>query len=173
MKHLIALSGSYVGGNTEKLFKGLSQDEILQFSLVGREITLQVRGENLEQVRSALEKHGIDNISIIEWKKLGITVGSSGTGSDAGDIVNVSLVPSILGDGLHSLAFLHEFSMKQTMVEKIEHKVQDVLKNAGITDVMYIIRLKKKDREEQYLKAAEAATLKALFESGGVVTLEQ
>jgi len=173
MKHKIALSGSYAGGSTEKLFRNLSQDEILQMSLVGRELTLQVRSENFEEVRKALQKHGIDNISIIEWKKEGITVGSSGTGSDMGDILNISVIPSVLGDGLHQLAFLHEFSMKKTVSEKIEQKVEELLKKAGITDVIYIVQVKKKDREEQYLKAAEAATLRALFEAGGVVTIEQ
>lgn len=173
MKHKIALSGSYAGGNTEKLFKGLSQDEILQLSLVGREITLQVRSENLEEVRKALQKQGIDNLSIIEWTRMGITVGGSGTGNDIGEIINVSLIPSVLGEGLHPLAFLHEFSVKKAIIEKIEKRVEEVLRKAGMTDVIYIVQLKKKDRDEQYVKAAEAATLKALFEAGGVVTIEQ
>ncbi|MFH1125532.1 MAG: hypothetical protein V1703_00260 [Candidatus Altiarchaeota archaeon] len=173
MKHKIALSGSYAGGNTENLFRGLSQDEILQLSLVGREITLQVRSDNLDEVTKALQRHGIDNISIIEWKRSGITVGSSGTGSDMGDIVNISLIPSVLGEGLHPLAFLHEFSAKKTLIDKVEHKVEEILKKAGITDILYIVQLRKKDRDEQYLKAAEAATLKALFEAGGVMTIEQ
>lgn len=173
MKHKIALSGSYAGGNTEKLFKGLSHDNILQLSLVGREITLQVRGENLDEVRKALQKHGIDNINIIEWKKSGITVGNSGTGEDIGDIVNISVIPSVLGEGLHPLAFLHQFSVKKSSVEKVKHKVEDILEKAGITDVIYIVQLRKKERDEQYLKAVEAATLRALFEAGGLVTIEQ
>lgn len=173
MKHKIALSGSYAGGSTERLFKELSQDEILQLSLVGREITLQVKSENLEQVRTALQKHGIDNINILEWKKLGITVGSSGTGGDMGEVISVSLIPSTLGDGLKQLAFLHEFSAKKSTTDKVRQKVEEVLKRAGITDVIYIVQLKKKERDEHYLKCAEAATLKALFEAGGVVTIEQ
>jgi len=172
MKHKIALSGSYAGGSTEKLFEGLSRDDILQLSLVGREITLQVRSENLDEIRKALEKQGIGNISIIEWRKSGITVGNSGTGTDMGDIINVSLIPSVLGEGLHPLAFLHEFSVKKTLIEGIETQVEDVLNSAGITDVMYIVHLKKKDCEDRCLKAAQAATLKAIFEAGGVVTIE-
>jgi len=35
------------------------------------------------------------------------------------------------------------------------------------------VQVKKKDRDEQYAKAAEAATLRALFEAGGIVTIEQ
>ena len=173
MKHKIALSGSYTGGNTEKLFENLSRDEILQLSLIGREITLRVRSDNLDEVRKALQSQGIGNISIIEWKKEGITVGNSGTGSDVGDIINISVIPSVLGEGLHQLAFMHESSMKNVVTKKIEEKVEGILAKAGITDVIYIVQVKRKEREEQYLKAAEDATLRALFEAGGIVTVEQ
>ncbi|MDD5111938.1 MAG: hypothetical protein PHG85_05290 [Candidatus Altiarchaeota archaeon] len=173
MKHKVALSGSYGGGSTEKLFKELSHDDIIQLSLVGREITLQVCSENLDEVRKALQKHGIDNLSIIEWKKAGITVVNSGTGGDAGEILNISLIPGVLGNGIHPLALLHEFSLKKTTEERVGHSVEGILKKAGITDVMYIVQLKKRESDEHYAKAAEAATLKALFDAGGVVSLEQ
>lgn len=173
MKHKIALSGSYAGGNTETLFKGLSHDDILQLSLVGREITLQVRSENLDEVTKTLQKHGIENISIIEWKKSGITVSNSGTGSDIKETLSISLIPSVLGEGLQNLAFLNQFPVKKTTAEKIERKVQEILRKAGITDIMYIVQLKKKEKEAGYLASAEAATLRALFEAGGVVSLEQ
>lgn len=173
MKHKVALSGSYAGGNNEKLFKGLPHDDILQLSLVGREITLQVRGENLDEVRKTLEKHGIDNISIIEWRKSGITVGNSGNGSDIKETLSISLIPSVLGEGLQMLAFLNQCPVRKNTAEKIERKVQEILKKAGITDVMYIVQLKKRENETNYLSSAEAATLRALFEAGGVVSLEQ
>jgi len=42
--HKIALGGSYTG-KTEKLFKSLAKHGVFQFSLVGREVTIQVKSE--------------------------------------------------------------------------------------------------------------------------------
>ena len=101
MKHKIALSGSFAGGNSEELLKSLAQNGTLQFSLVGREVTFQVKSENLEEVKKSLKKLGVNNINILEWRKAGITVAGSGRGTDDEEILAISLIPSTLEEGVH------------------------------------------------------------------------
>ena len=172
MKHKVALSGSYSGGNTEELFRELSRGGILQLSHIGREITLQVRSDSLDDVKKYLNRRGIENINIIEWKKCGITLSGSGAGTDPDEIVNVSIIPSTLGEGLRALAVLCEFDIEDMILDKIESKISEILAAAGVTDAIYTIQIKKQASEKEYMKSAEAATLNALFDSGGLVDIE-
>jgi len=172
MKHKVALSGSYSGGNTEKLLKELSRRGMLQLSLVGREITLQVRSDSLDDIKKSLNKLGIDNINILEWKKCGITLSGSGSGTDSDEIVNVSLIPSTLDEGLRTLAVLCEFNIDDNILNKIESRINEILTAAGVTDAIYTIQIKKQTSEREYLRSVEVATLNALFDSGGLVDIE-
>jgi len=108
MKHKVALCGSYSKGNAEKLFKDLPHKGILQLSLVGREITLQVMSEDLDNIKKSLEKLGVENIDILQWSKTGVTLSSSGRGKDNENVITVSLIPSELDDGVRALAFICE-----------------------------------------------------------------
>jgi hypothetical protein len=62
MKHSIALSGSYSGGDIEKILKCLPKTGVMQMSLVGREITLQVRSGRLDEVKDSLKCSGMEEI---------------------------------------------------------------------------------------------------------------
>ena len=101
--HKVALGGSYSGDSGE-LFRRLTHDDILQCSQVGREITLQVKSEKVDEIIKALNRLGVQNISILEWRKCGTTLAGSGCSSDKGEILNVSLIPSALGGGLRPLS---------------------------------------------------------------------
>ena len=90
MKHTVALSGSYQG-DSETLFKRLPQEGIIHTSLVGREIIFQVRSERLEDIKRDLGKLGVCNISILEWRTVGMTLSRSGRGSDIDEVIEVSL----------------------------------------------------------------------------------
>lgn len=173
MKHTVALCGSYSGGNTEKLFKSLSRNGILQMSLVGREITLQVRSENLEEIKNSLRKLGVSNLSILEWKKAGVTLSNSGKGTDNDRILNISLIPSALDEGLRPLAFLCEFEINEKILEKIGSKIEDILTDAGITDAIYTVHIRERVEEKGLMDAVTVATLNAIFDAGGVVSIDQ
>ncbi|MFH0859579.1 MAG: hypothetical protein V1921_00090 [Candidatus Altiarchaeota archaeon] len=169
--HKVALSGSY-SGNIEKLFKSLGHEGVLQFSLIGRDITLQVKSEKLDDIKKSLSRLGVDNIGILEWKKYGMSLCNSGMGDDDETMIRVVLIPTALDEGIRCLAFLTPYSMSKEGEKKITARVEDILSKAGITDSLYTIQLKKESTVDKYLNAVETATLNALFESGGVVNIE-
>jgi len=172
MKHIIALSGSY-SGNPEELFKTLPRDGILQMALIGREVTLQLRSENLDGVKDSLKNLGVSNLNILEWKKAGVTLSNPGNGVDNNGILRVSLIPSALDEGLRPLAFLCEFEVKEGILEKIRARLEEILDDAGLTDAIYTIHIRKEADEEDYVNSTMVATLNALFEAGGVVSIDQ
>ena len=172
MKYSVALSGSYHGKNMEDLFKKLSMDGILQMSLIGREITLQVRSENLEEVKERLGRLGISNITVIEWKKAGMTLSDSGYGIDDNKILKVSLIPSVKGEGIRQLAILREFEIDKEIVDDISLKIEEILRDAGVTDALYTVHIVEKADRDAYIVSAAVATLNAIFDSGGIVNID-
>ncbi len=168
MKHTIALSGSYSGGDIEKILKSLPKTGIIQMSLVGREITLQVRSGKLDEVKDSLKCLGVNNISILEWKKSGLTLSASGRGTSIDKAVTVSLIPSALDEGFNSLGFLGVPGIDEKLAEKTRARVEDTLREAGATDAMYAIQVKKKLGEKKLLESVANATVDAIFEAGGV-----
>jgi len=172
MKHKIALCCSYHGKNIESLFSNLSQRGILRMSLVGREITMQVRSENLEEVKKSLNKLGVSNISIMEWRKVGTTLSNSGKGTDNNSIVKISLIPSQSGDGLTQLAFLCDFDIDNENLLRIKSRIEDILQDAGVTDALYTIHLSKNVEKNELIRAISIATINAIFDCGGVVNID-
>ncbi len=175
MKHTVALCGSYNGGDIEKLFTSLSSKGITQMSLIGREITLQVCSENLSEIKNSLRSLGVGNLNILEWRRSGVTLSGSGKGVDGDRTVNVSLIPSNLDEGLKPLAFLCETEIEEKILESLGAKVEEILKDAGVTDALYTVHIKelKKDKDCKSLpQAVISATLNALFDAGGVVNIE-
>ena len=169
--HKIAIGGSF-SGDADKLFKSLTGHGILQFSLVGREITLQVKSETLDEVIKSLEKNGVDNISILEWKKYGTTVAGSGASTDKDEILNVSLIPSPLGEGLKNISLTKKPEVDKATHEELKKEVEETLAEAGITDTLYTIQIEKPAEKQKYLQAVRDATLNALFTAGGIVGIE-
>lgn len=168
----IALTGSYSGSNTEKLLEDMPPHGILQLSLVGREITLNVKSEDLDEVKKSLRKIGVGNMSILEWRKCGMTLAGSGSGLDDQELVKVNLIPAAIDEGLRLIALLNTFPLNEELVELMHSTVEEVLDNAGITDVIFTIQVNKKAKDEKYVEAVKVATLNALFESGGIVGIE-
>ena len=171
MKHIVAMSGSY-NGNPDALFKSLHTGGILQMSLIGREVTLQLRSENMDEVKDALKKIGVDNLNILEWKKAGVTLSNPGKGVDNKEIIMVSLIPSALDEGLRPLAFLCEFELDEEILMKVRARIEEILDDAGLTDAIYTIHIKKETDLEEYLNSTMVATLNALFEAGGVASID-
>jgi len=169
---MVAMSGSY-NGNPETLFKFLPSNGIIQMSLIGREVTLQLRSENLDEVKDSLKKLGVDNLNILEWKKVGVTLSNPGKGVDSKETIMVSLIPSALDEGLRPLAFLCEFELEEEILMKVRARIEEILDDAGLTDAIYTIHLRKEADLEEYLNSTMVATLNALFESGGVASIDQ
>jgi hypothetical protein len=172
MKHSIALSGSYSGGDIEKILKCLPKTGVMQMSLVGREITLQVRSGQLEEVKDSLKALGVNNISVLEWRKSGVTLSGSGRGTSRDKSVMVSLIPSALDEGLKALAFMASDEADEKSAEKASAKVEEILQEAGVTDAMYTIQIKKKISDKKLLEDLTIASLEAIFDAGGVADIE-
>ena len=172
MKHIVAMSGSY-NGNSDTLFTSLPRSGILQMSLIGREVTLHLRSENLDEVKNSLKKLGVDNLCMLEWKKSGVTLSNPGKGIDNKEMIMVSLIPSALDEGLRPLAFLCEFELDEEILMKVRARVEEILDDAGLTDAIYTIHIKKEADLEEYLNSTMVATLNALFEAGGVASIDQ
>jgi hypothetical protein len=172
MKYSVALSGSYGGRHMEDLFKKLSMEGIMQMSLVGREITLQVGSDNLEEIKKHLGNVGINNITVLEWKKAGMTLSDSGCGMDNNEVLKVSLIPSVKGGGVRQLALLCEFEVDREVVEGISLRIEEILEDAGVTEALYTVHIIKKAEEDEYVTSAAMATLNAIFDSGGVVNVD-
>jgi hypothetical protein len=170
--HKIALSGSYSGASMEELLDSIPKHGILQLSLVGRELTLQVKSEDLDEVKKSLGKLGVENLSVLEWRKCGMTLAGSGCGSDDRELVKVSLIPAAIDEGLRLIALLNRFPVKEDAVSLMEDTVEEVLDSAGVTDALFTIQVNKKASSEKYFEAVKVAALNALFESGGVVVIE-
>lgn len=165
------MGGSY-SGDTGELFKSLTDEGILQFSLVGREVTLQVKSENLDDVIKSLNRMGVNNLNILEWRKCGTTLAGSGCGSDEAEILNVSLIPSALGGGLRPLSVTQKIPLdRKTYVEMLAN-LEVVLIDAGVSDILYAIQIEKQTTREEYLESVREAALNALFNAGGVVGIE-
>jgi hypothetical protein len=162
----VVLGGSY-SGDTGKLFKSLQQEDILQFSLVGREMTLQTVGERLDDVMKALHKAGVSNVNILEWKRQGVTLAGSGSGSDAGKTVKVSLMPSPAGAGLKPLSAAPKVALERRLYVEMLVNIEAVLSDAGVSDALYVVRAEKEASKEAYLEASREAALNALFDAGG------
>jgi len=169
--HMVALGGSF-SGNTGELFKSLSPEDIMQFSLVGREVTLQVKSETLDEILKTLTRLGVHNVNILEWKKYGTTLSGSGSGQDAGSILSVSLIPSCLGTGLRPLSVAHKADLDRKAYVKLMANVEVALLDAGVSDVLYVLRVEKKASQDRYVDSVKEATLNALFNAGGVVGIE-
>jgi hypothetical protein len=169
--HKVALGGSY-SGNTGELFRNLTHDGILQFSLVGREVTLQVKSDNLDAVVDSLKKLGVSNLSIMEWKKYGTTLAGSGSSTDDDAILNVSLIPSTLGEGLRPLSVTQRVPLERRLYIEMLANLEAVLVDAGVSDILYAVQVDKETDRERYLEAVRDATLNALFNAGGVVGIE-
>ena len=167
--HKIALGGSF-SGNPDDLLKSLGHG-VLQFSLVGREITLQVKSESLEEIVKLLEKKGVDNICILEWRKYGTTVAGSGSSTDKDEILNVSLIPSTIGEGLRAMSVSKKPQDKK-MNDELKQEVEEILVEAGVTDVLYVIQIEKQAEKQKLLEAIRDATLNALFTAGGIIGIE-
>lgn len=172
MKYSVALSGSYNGRCVEDLFNDLPMDGILHMSLIGREVTMQVKSEKLEEVKKQLSNLGISNLKVLEWRKAGITLSDPGIGLDNNKTLRVSLIPSVRGEGVKQLSLLSEFEVEDKTVEEINRKIREILENAGITDALYTVYIVEKTTPEEYITAASEATLNALFDSGGIVNLD-
>ncbi|MFH1788344.1 MAG: hypothetical protein ABH834_03075 [Candidatus Altiarchaeota archaeon] len=168
----IALTGSYAGSNTEKLLEDMPPHGILQLSLCGREITLNVKSEDLDEVKKSLRKIGVGNLSILEWRKCGMTLAGSGSGQDDAELIKVNLIPAAIDEGLRLIALLNTLPLEEELVELMHTTVEEVLDNAGISDAIFTIQVNKKATDEKYVEAVKIATLNALFESGGVVGIE-
>jgi hypothetical protein len=169
--HKVALGGSY-SGDSAALFRGLTDEGILQFSLVGREVTLQVMSENLEQVLKSLGGHGVQNVSILEWRKCGTTLAGSGCASDSGQVLKVSLIPSTLGGGMRPLSVAHQVPLDRKLYIEMLANLEVVLIDAGVSDVLYALQVGKSAPREKCVEAVKEAALQALFNSGGVVGIE-
>jgi hypothetical protein len=169
--HKVALGGSY-SGDTGALFRNLTHDGVLQFSLVGREVTLQIQSENMDEVVKSLNKMGVQNLSILEWKKCGTTLAGSGCGHDDKEILNVSLIPSALGGGLRPLSVTQKMPLDRKLYIEMLANLEVVVIDAGVSDLLYAVQIEKQESRETYLEAVRAATLNALFNAGGVVGLE-
>jgi hypothetical protein len=167
----VALGGSY-SGDTGELFKSLTHDDILQFSLIGREVTLQVKSESLDEIIKTLGKLGVNNISILEWKKCGTTLAGSGCSADDAEILNVSLIPSALGQGLRPLSVTQKMPLERKVYVEMLVNLESVLVDAGVSDVLYAIQVEKEVSKKEYMDAVRDATLNALFNAGGVVGIE-
>ena len=170
--HLVSLTGSYPTGNTEKLFKHLPHDGILQFSFIGREVTLNVKSEQLEDVKKALKKVGVENLEILEWRKSGVTLSGSGAGGDDEKIMRVSLIPSVNDEGIKNLAVLTEHALSDKIIQDIEDEVKTILEDSKVTDALFTVQVMKKASPVEYGRAAQVATLNALFEAGGIINVE-
>ncbi len=156
----------------EKFVDNLPDRGILQLSMVGREITLQVNSEDLEEVKDKLKKLGVGNLNILEWRKCGMTLQGSGSGSDDKELVKISLIPASIDEGLRPIAFLSRFPLEEGPVEVMRDTIEDVLDSAGVTDAIYTIQVNKKAVSEKYFEAVKVAALNALFECGGVISIE-
>jgi hypothetical protein len=172
MKHSIALSGSYSGGDIEKILKCLPKTGVMQMSLVGREITLQVRSGRLDEVKDSLKALGVNNINVLEWKKSGVTLAGSGRGTSKDKTVIVSFIPSALDEGLKALAFMGTLDTDEKLADKASAKVEEILQEAGVTDAMYTIQIKKEIHEKRLLEDITLASLDAIFDAGGVADIE-
>lgn len=172
MKHTIALSGSYTGGDIEKILGGLPKKGVMQLSLVGREITLQVRSGSLHEVKESLKALGVSNTNILEWKKSGVTLAGSGRGTSGDKAVSVSLIPSSIDEGFRPLSFIGAPGTGLKLAENAGPRVELILREAGITDAMYTIQVKRKISEKKFLEDLTIATIEAIFEAGGVSEIE-
>jgi hypothetical protein len=172
MKYSVALSGSYHGRCVEDIFKEMHTEGILHMSLIGREITMQVKSEDLEKVKKNLAKMGVSNVSILEWKKTGLTLSDPGLGVDENKLIKVSIIPSVKGEGVKQLAVLADFDIDQKTIDAVGDKIEEILENAGVTEALYTVHIMQKSADADYLASASVATLNALFDSGGIVNLE-
>jgi hypothetical protein len=169
--HKVALGGSY-SGDSRELFKNVVNDGILQFSLVGREVTMQVQSDDLEDIIKTLKQNGVSNLSILEWRKCGTTLAGSGCSADGESLLNVSLIPSTIGGGLRPLSVTHKSPMERNLYIELLANIEVVLIDAGVSDVLYALQIEKESDKEGYLEAVRDATLNALFNAGGVVGIE-
>jgi hypothetical protein len=126
----------------------------------------------LDDVKKKLSKLGVGNLSILEWKKCGVTLSGSGCGSDDQELVKVSLIPAAIDEGLRLIALLSRSSVSEEFIADMKSTVEEVLDNAGITEAIYTIHINKKSGKDKYPEAVKVATLNALFDSSGVVSIE-
>ena len=63
------------------------------------------------------------------------------------------------------------FTKGQTILE-VDEKIRSILAEAGATDVLYIVQSHKETGGENLISAIESATLEALFDGGGLISIE-
>jgi diacylglycerol kinase family enzyme len=85
----------------------------------------------------------------------------------------VSLIPSALDEGFRCLAFIGAAGVDERLAEKIRSRLEDTLREAGATDAMYTVHVKKKQGEKKLLESAANATVDGIFEAGGVSYIEE
>jgi hypothetical protein len=163
----IALAGSF-SGDTGKLFRSLPLDDIFHLSLVGRELSLQVRGEKLEEVMKALRKLGVSNLNVQEWKRYGVTVAGSGSAADDDKLLSVSVMPATLGTGMRPLSVPQSVQIDRKLYVELIVNLEVALGDAQVTDAIYILKVEKQASREKYVDAVKAAALAALFDAGGI-----
>jgi molybdopterin biosynthesis enzyme MoaB len=73
---------------------------------------------------------------------------------------------------LKALAFLGTEDNDEKLAEKAGAKVEEILQEAGVTDAMYTIQIKKKVTEKKLLEDLTLASLDAIFDAGGVSDIE-
>ncbi len=172
MKHRIALGGSYAGGDIDDLFAGLKHSGVLQFSLVGREVSVQVNEEHLDDVKKTLKHLGVENLQLLEWRTIPLTVSGSGKGHDDGKDVYVSLIPTALGEGIRCLRLSAPPSVDSALLSRTDAHLRDIVAKAGATDVLYTVQVFGELADDDLLAAVEEATLEALFDGGGLISVE-
>ncbi len=154
------------------MFRNLPKEGVIHSSLIGREAVFRVRSDRLDEIKSHLSSIGVENISILEWRESGMTLSGSGLGSDDTGVVEVSLIPTASGEGFRQLAVLSEISFEKSVLMQVKSRVEDVLEDAGLTDVLYTVRIKNGSSSDEILDAASIATLNAVFDASGVISIE-
>ncbi|OYT27464.1 MAG: hypothetical protein B6U97_01430 [Candidatus Altiarchaeales archaeon ex4484_96] len=139
---------------------------------MGREVIFRVRSDKLDEIKKHLASIGVENISILEWRESGMTLSGSGAGLDDSGTVEVSLIPTASGEGFRQLAVLSEYEFDDSFLLDVRLRVEMILEDAGLTDVLYTIRIKSDCSPDKILDAASVATLNAVFDASGVVSIE-
>lgn len=149
-----------------------------RISILTREVTIEAAEADIPKIKKALEKLEIESIKIKESVLVEATVSRQGTGTDSKKNVEVVLMPGTKLTGYRLLSVLFSESFKKSgekdikkMMDSASAIVRDVLFNAGVTDVLYIIRINKDLKGDALEGALEIATLAAIGECEGVVQI--
>ena len=158
--------------------KKLADAGARRIAILTREITLECSEDEIPSLKKALKSLEIEGIKIKESSFLETTVSRRGVGSDAKKSVEVILMPASRMIGRRMLSVLFSEHFKKTTHKDIEKLMArcstvtgDVLRNAGITDALFIVKISKKLKPDVLEGALEIATLNALSDGDGMVGL--